>query len=50
VRCDLAPLKRPKFLAIVSSHVLAATILKRANGKVNGFIRTNRETGRRGLC
>lgn len=38
VACELAPLKRPRFLAIVSSHVLAATILKRANGRVDGFI------------
>jgi nitronate monooxygenase len=35
---DRAPLKRPRFLAIVSSHVLAATLLKRANGVVDGFI------------
>lgn len=35
---DLPPLQRPAFLAIVSSHVLAATLLKRANGVVNGFV------------
>jgi nitronate monooxygenase len=35
---DRAPLKRPRFLAIVSSHVLAATLLKRANGVIHGFI------------
>ena len=34
----LPPLARPAFLAIVSSQVLAATLLKRANGTVNGFI------------
>jgi nitronate monooxygenase len=34
----LPTLSRPQFLAIVSSNVLAATILKRANGKVNGFV------------
>jgi nitronate monooxygenase len=34
----LPPLKRPAFLAIVSSHVLAATLLKRANGTVDGFV------------
>ena len=35
---DRAPLKRPAFLAIVSSNVLAATLLKRANGVVDGFV------------
>ncbi len=34
----LPPLTRPKFLAIVSSNTLAATMLKRANGKVDGLI------------
>ncbi len=36
--CDLPPLVRPRFLAIISSNVLAATILKRANGQVDGFV------------
>lgn len=31
-------LTRPAFLAIVSSNVLAATLLKRANGVVDGFV------------
>lgn len=35
---DQAPLTRPAFLAIVSSHVLAATLVKRASGVVNGFV------------
>jgi nitronate monooxygenase len=35
---DLPPLERPRFLAIVSSHVLAAALLKRANGHVDGFV------------
>src|SRR5450759_2838844 len=35
---DLLPLNRPKFLAIIASNILAATILKRANGQVNGFV------------
>ena len=35
---DLAPLKRPRFLAIIASNVLAQTMVKRANGKVDGFI------------
>jgi nitronate monooxygenase len=34
----LPPLTRPKFLAIVSSNTLAATMLKKANGKVDGLI------------
>jgi nitronate monooxygenase len=32
------PLPRPKFLPIVSSNTLALTMLKRANGSVEGFI------------
>ncbi|MCC7007663.1 MAG: nitronate monooxygenase [Acidobacteria bacterium] len=32
------PLRRPTFLAIVSSHVLAAALLKKSNGVVNGFV------------
>lgn len=35
---DLPPLKRPDFLAIIASNTLAVTMVKRANGKVNGFI------------
>ena len=31
-------LKRPQFLAIISSNVLALTLKKKSNGKVNGFI------------
>lgn len=31
-------LTRPKFLAIIASNTLAITMLKRANGKVDGFI------------
>lgn len=34
----LAPLSRPKFLAIIASSVLAQTLAKKANGKVDGFI------------
>jgi nitronate monooxygenase len=34
----LPPLTRPKFLAIVSSNTLAATMLKKANGKVDGLV------------
>jgi nitronate monooxygenase len=35
---DSAPLVRPKFLAIIASNTLATTIVKRANGRVDGFI------------
>lgn len=34
----LPALQRPRFLAIVASHVLAATLLAKANGRVDGFI------------
>jgi nitronate monooxygenase len=34
----LTSLPRPKFLAIISSNTLAQTLLKKANGKVDGFI------------
>jgi nitronate monooxygenase len=34
----LQALTRPKFLAIVSSNTLAATMLRRANGRVDGFV------------
>ncbi len=36
--CDLPPLKRPKFLAIVASNTLATTLVKKANGRVDGFV------------
>ena len=35
---DLPALKRPAFLAIVASNTLATTMLRRANGVVDGFI------------
>ncbi len=34
----VGPLARPKFVAIVSSHVLAETLHKKANGRVDGFV------------
>jgi nitronate monooxygenase len=34
----LPPLTRPRFLAIISSHTLATTLLRRATGKVDGFV------------
>jgi nitronate monooxygenase len=35
---DLAPLKRPAFLAIIASDVLGLTLSRKANGRVDGFI------------
>lgn len=33
-----APLKRPKFLAIIASSTLAISLAKKANGRVDGFV------------
>lgn len=39
VECDLLPrLKRPKFLGIIASNTLATTLLKKSNGRVDGFV------------
>ena len=35
---DLPPLKRPDFLAIIASNTLAITMVRKANGRVDGFI------------
>ena len=35
---DAPPLVRPQFLAIIASDVLALTLQRRANGRVDGFI------------
>ena len=35
---DLPALTRPSFLAIVASNTLAITLLKKANGRVDGFV------------
>ncbi|HWR51328.1 MAG TPA: nitronate monooxygenase [Bryobacteraceae bacterium] len=35
---DLPPLARPVFLAIIASNTLATTMLKKANGRVDGFV------------
>ena len=35
---ELFPLKRPKFLAIISSDILAQTFVRRASGYTDGFI------------
>jgi nitronate monooxygenase len=41
----LAPLTRPKFFAIVSSNTLAITMVRKANGKVDGLIIEMRTAG-----
>ena len=41
----LPALKRPRFLAIVSSNTLAATMLRRANGRVDGFVNESPTAG-----
>ncbi len=38
MECDLAPLVRPAFLAIIASNLLATVMLKRADGRVDGFV------------
>lgn len=35
---ELAPLKRPFFLPIISSYTLALTLVRKANGRVDGFV------------
>lgn len=35
---ELAPLRRPFFLAIISSNTLALTMVKKASGRVDGFV------------
>jgi hypothetical protein len=40
-----APLRRPAFLAIVSSNTLAATMLRKANGRVDGLVIETRTAG-----
>lgn len=44
-QCELPPLRRPAFLAIVSSNTLATTMLRKANGKVDGLIIETRTAG-----
>ena len=41
----LPSLTRPNFLAIVSSNTLAATMLRRANGRVDGLVIENHTAG-----
>ena len=42
---DLPPLRRPKFLAIIASNTLATTMVRKANGRVDGFIIENSSAG-----
>lgn len=35
---ELAPLTRPAFLPIIASNALAASLVRRANGRIDGFI------------
>jgi nitronate monooxygenase len=45
MQCELEPLTRPKFLPIVSSNTLAQTMLKKANGRVDGLVIETRTAG-----
>ena len=45
MQCELQPLNRPKFLPIVSSNTLAVTMLKKANGRVDGLVIETRTAG-----
>ena len=38
MECDLPPLRRPNFLAIIASNTLATTMVRKANGRVDGFV------------
>jgi len=42
---EVGPLARPKFLPIVSSNTLAITMLKKANGRVDGLVIETRVAG-----
>ncbi|MHB8177824.1 MAG: nitronate monooxygenase [Vulcanimicrobiaceae bacterium] len=38
MECDLPPLKRPKFIPIVASNTLAALMVNKTGGRVDGFV------------
>ena len=38
MECEVGPLTRPNFFAIVSSNTLATTMVKKANGRVDGLV------------
>jgi NAD(P)H-dependent flavin oxidoreductase YrpB (nitropropane dioxygenase family) len=42
---DLPPLRRPHFLAIVSSDVLATVLARKASGRVDGFVVESPQAG-----
>jgi nitronate monooxygenase len=42
---ELEPLSRPKFLPIVSSNTLAVTMVRKANGRVDGLVIETRTAG-----
>lgn len=41
----LEPLKRPHFIAIVSSHTLATNLARKSSGRVDGFVIENHRAG-----
>lgn len=45
VFAPVTALKRPKFLAIVSSHTLATNLARKSSGKVDGFVVENHTAG-----
>ena len=45
IHCEFVTLTRPKFLPIVSSNTLASTMLKKANGRVDGLVVETRTAG-----
>lgn len=45
MQCEFVTLTRPKFLPIVSSNTLAGTMLKKANGRVDGLVVETRTAG-----
>ena len=45
MECELGPLTRPNFFAIVSSNTLATTMVKKANGRVDGLVVEMRTAG-----
>lgn len=45
VICYQEPLKRPRFIAIVSSHTLATNLARKSSGRVDGFVIENHKAG-----
>lgn len=42
---EMKPLKRPRFIAVVSSHTLATMLARKSSGKVDGFVIENHRAG-----